>query len=399
MNLFIKFAVSLFFIVSSVLFSENDFFVLGFILVVSSVFVLLIASEYGNVFHVSWLISFVVFSFVPFVVFFMFFDIYDYRIISISIVASFLFLFFTKGILVARQLNKIPYHGVLIFAFPLVGLLLLIVFPEGSLGYILFSAAYLIFIQSSTFLSPGNHFIRVMLPFLLYFIVFYSFFWGGFGRLILAANLLIPLIVFMYSYRIKVNMLYIYMASAFVSVAMNLLRFGDTGDLLGNFINDSSVGPYVQSIDFLDKSSFNGIDFSGYFDQFLLMLFSFFPRSLWESKPIGFGRYYVEESLNASDFSEGHSIAALFIGEQIYYLGDLWLFGVVFSVAALAVYIRLLSKLNTKYFNISVAASLYITTFYWGGFASFGSRFSVSMLLVFILFVMLYINRKVSNAT
>ena len=379
------------------LFSENDFYFVGFIFLLASVFVLLVSSERGNVLHVSWLISFVVFSLVPFFVFFVFFDEFDYRIILISVFFSFLFLFLTKGFLVERRVGKIPYHGALVFVFPLIGLLLLFVFPDGSLGYILFSSIYLIFIHASTFLSPRDHFIRVMVPFFVYFVVFYSFFWGGFGRLILAANLLIPLLVFLYSYGIRFNVLYIYAASAFFSVAMNLLRFKDGGDFLTNFVNDSTVGPYAMSVDFMDKVDSFEVNFSGYFDQFLLMFFAFVPRFLWESKPIGFGRYYVEQDLNVYDYGEGHSIAALFIGESVYYLGWLWWLGLFISVISFYFLLKLLGRLNSKYFVLPVVVGLYIPTFYWGGYASFGSRFTLSMLLVFGLLGALYLGRKLSK--
>lgn len=253
-----------------------------------------------------------------------------------------------------------------------------------------------IFLMASCMRSGRKmHNIKVLSYFLIIFFIFVVGFWSGFGRLVVAGWILTALIYFCYYSGIKLNR---YFAAIAIPFAVPLLKSRDVFNLhfagWKTALFDSAFQPYGFASQFIDKQNIWNLsmDLAGLFDQILFTMFVYIPRSIWESKPVGFGFYFTIQHHDESLVDRGHSVAATFIGEHLYFLG-FW--GVI--SAFLMTYIA--AKILVAIYNIRytaglplIIASSNIFSLIWGGFASFSARFTISLL---VLLVVIYVFRPI----
>ena len=158
---------------------------------------------------------------------------------------------------------------------------------------------------------------------------------------------------------------------------------------------DSNLSPYLLANDlrFREMSA----DPVGLLEQFFLYFFMWIPRAFWEGKPYGFGFEYTVQNLDQSLIDAGHSIASLFVGEHIYYLGSLGLFTALLSILLVAFTYNYFRKLknNISYFSFIVA--LHMPTFVWGGLASYSARVWMPLLSFSLLIIIFYSIKKYSR--
>lgn len=360
--------------------NEAGFYTTAFLSsVVVSLFVLL-STKNGNIYQIMWGIGFSIFFASPFIIGYFTGELVNIVFYNCLLMLSVLYIKTMKNIkfFFPRQnasANYLKYY--MIIAMSCIGVAL----TNGD-GFIFFASLTLLFMFRNLVDGGLVDFKKIMIPYILFYFFYSIFFWSGFGRLILAGFIIVPVLAFVEIGNYKVKNYYYYFGSIIVSLLMTALRFKD-GVSLQNIKNDSAIGPYFlsQSI-FEDKVNYS-FDLFGMLDQFLLMFFSFVPRFLWSDKPIGFGRLYVDQQMDTSIYSDMHSIAGLYTGEIIYYTTDYWF---LFSAIAITVYCLLfavLNKINKSNDNFSFIGVIFIPTFMWGGFASFGARFSSVLVFIF----------------
>lgn len=228
-----------------------------------------------------------------------------------------------------------------------------------------------------------NSFMYLM--FLLVYLIFLLFVWSGFGRLVVAGVLLTLIFVYFMTLSIKINK-YIFSAVASLGPLLLTNRNNFSDLTLVSFegaLNDSAYQPYVLASSFLEK--INDFDLSGLIDQWVFTFFVFIPRSIWESKPNGFGYEYTVQNLEQYLVDSGHSVAGTLLGEHIYYVG-------YFGLVSCLVFIYLLYVFTLslyKRFGFSLGASVIVATsmfaLFWGGMSSFSTRIITGFVVYIIL--------------
>jgi hypothetical protein len=160
---------------------------------------------------------------------------------------------------------------------------------------------------------------------------------------------------------------------------------------------DSNISPTLLLSDIYALSGAGISDFGGWVDQVLLFFLIGVPKALWPGKPFGFGYQYTVDNMPDYLVDAGHSIAATFVGEHIYYLGwFLGLAGAVLSVAMLASLYKLLNRETILGGYGAIAVAVWLPTWYWGGLASFSARFlaSAAPLVILYLFHRIYVRQR-----
>jgi len=215
------------------------------------------------------------------------------------------------------------------------------------------------------------------------FVLFYAVtFWDGFGRLILAGTLIVPSLLLFRKLRVPFGKYAFLLLTSTAGILGTLLRFRDTtfGSILRTSLTDSNSGPLLLGQSFIERARHGGvIDLSGWFDQVILIGLAVWPRVWWREKPLGFGAAWVADNMGPGYW--GHSIASTFVGEHLYYLGLGW-----GSLAAVASVVLMTSAYNgmmrlSSLFGLGgYLVAVYLPTFYWGGMASFATRFWIGLI-------------------
>ncbi len=237
---------------------------------------------------------------------------------------------------------------------------------------------------------------------LIYTAVYYLIFWGGYGRLIVIGILMN--VTFMYLMRMGMFFLVkpiIVIVIPFGAIIGTLIRFRGDGisDAIASSTNDSAITPILLSTEIFYSRGYLGVvDFSGWVDQIVLFFFPVVPRAIWPSKPNGFGYQYTLDNLDPYLASAGHSVAANFLGEHVYYLGSVGgVAGAFFALTVIVVLYRYLSNPNIFGGYCSFIVALWTPTYYWGGMQAFSSRFMLSFipLMIMIYFYRIYVKYRI----
>lgn len=247
---------------------------------------------------------------------------------------------------------------------------------------------------------------RTRLLFMFYFaivcfIIMYAFvYWSGFGRLILAGTLIIPTLVMFRRLNIPFGKHVFLGMCMLAGVLGTLLRLTDStlDTVIRRSLADSNVGPFLIGQSLVDRSMEGiRIDWLGWLDQLMLFGLAVWPRDWWTEKPLGFGAIWVVENMGPGYW--GHSIASTFMGEHLYYLGVVW--GIVAAFAAVFLISTLYNALmgSRRLFGLGgFLVAVYLPTFYWGGIASFASRFWTGVIpLIVVLAVFFLLRHSVSS--
>jgi len=235
-------------------------------------------------------------------------------------------------------------------------------------------------------------FLYIPLP-LICFVIFFFLLWGGFGRLILAQFILIGFFFASYSLPWPRFFKLIFLVSIPIMISVGgVLRshgsnFSDAileGQGLGSIIVPVRYAEYLHR-DMAEESKWEKVNGESY----VATLLFFIPRSLWENKPVGFGRqmalwYFPKNRHN------GFTLAGTHFGEAF---GNFGKFGIPVALFVFVFLINLIKKLLCSYdkrYNtlmlfrlvIGVILTTTISDFLWGGsFTSF-SRVGVSVMFV-----------------
>jgi hypothetical protein len=357
------------------------------ILVIGLTIALIVAMEFRNLAHVMFMVGFLTFVLMPVV------SIYDLIYVSSDLVlalsfSTVLFLWMTQG-------SSLPLFGLsarrnAIYKLSAIAAFALVLVAVGVNGLMITPLVLVSFF----YLVQGQKFtagIMMLCIVFLYIAIFGLFFWSGFGRLILASWLMAALWIFWCRYSIPFGKLIVFapiLAGEYV-----LQAFGSTRrafSMRDNFLNDtigSDLSPFLLANSFADTERF--IDMPGMFGQYILYFFQWVPRAVWADKPLGFGFEYTVQNYGPGMIAAGHSVAALHIGEHLYYLNSLGYISFVFSIVLVAASYKFLMRLDSRIPFLALIFAMYIPTFVWGGMAALMSRVWVGILFVIFVYAFL----------
>ncbi|MFS0739848.1 hypothetical protein ABC365_04445 [Brevundimonas sp. 3P9-tot-E] len=237
--------------------------------------------------------------------------------------------------------------------------------------------------------------------FAAYILIYAIFYWSEFGRLVLAGSLLAPLLAVLNRYNLRIAKIPLLVLTGTGGLFGSLLRIeGATpSTIVMAALRDSAVSPLVTAQDFLNRLDQNApIRWREWWDQVTLYFLGPFPRQWWPSKPYGFGFQYVIDNLESAYVLSGHSIAATFMGEHIYYLNStLFFFATIFAMILVIGAVRVTQSLGLFLGSGSYLVAVYIPTFYWGGMASFSQRFIFGFCTALGVMLALYMWSRISG--
>lgn len=251
--------------------------------------------------------------------------------------------------------------------------------------------AFLILLMSLSF--QQGKFLNNSICLVIYLVVFFVyaiFYWSGFGRSVVVGWLLLAILQFAYSMDFKINKL---IFGIVPGLSATLLSSRDLLDLKFNgfesSLNGSAYNPYQLASTFIDSFNLYGYDVQGFIDQILFTAFIFIPRTLWPSKPYGFGYEFTVRHYEQYLVDAGHSIAATLIGEHIYFLGYLGMLSAITTLLVIGWLTNILYRLKGYNGNaiLIFSASMMILT--WGGMTSFSARVALPLIIFLLLNLLL----------
>jgi hypothetical protein len=378
-------------------FVEFDFSASLDIVIILLTVALVVAMEFRNLAHVMFMIGFLTFVLMPIVA------IYDLIYVSSDLIfalcfSTVLFLWITQGSslpffkMTARRNVIYKLSAVAVFSLVLIG-----IGVNGLMITPLVLVSFFYLVQGQKFYAG----VTMLCIVFLYIVIYALFLWSGFGRLILASWLMVALWIFWCRYSIPFGKLIVF--APILTGEYVLQAFGSTRrafSMRDNFLNDSigsDLSPFLLVNSFANSE--RNIDLSGMFGQYVLYFFQWVPRGLWAEKPLGFGFEYTVQNYGPGMIAAGHSVAALHVGEHLYYLNSLGYLSFIFSIILVAASYKFLLRLDTRIPFLSLIFAMYIPTFVWGGMAALMSRVWVGILFVISVYVLLWLLHVFSRST
>ena len=214
--------------------------------------------------------------------------------------------------------------------------------------------------------------------------IYTLFYWHGFGRLLIGVYVLIPLMTLMYYHDIKLRSWHLLPIAPIALFFAAISRYGDTN---ASNVFVGSAGHHIVLTDGLLLSSpgISSRDWSGFLDQYLLFFLNWFPRSIWDSKPIGVNYTSVDDWYGREGVGADFSVSVGMYGETIYYLGEAFLLGNVILFVTIAATRWGIQKLSNGYALAIVIFDVNLVSYAWGGSATFGSRVWFMVLPVLVV--------------
>lgn len=390
-NIFFFIAI-VFFILFSFSF-DSDF--LSLALVVITYFLIGRLVEIKSSIHMMFFLGYSVFIFLPSILNWYYLGVSFDLFFMTSLVSS-LFIFLTRKTIVKKFINYGVFPRIMFFVLCFVFIVLSFLNLGGFIAPFI---AFLIVLLSLCFkqgeIKKNSIYLFVLI---FFFAVYLKFSWSGFGRTVVIGWLLLALLQFAYSTGYKVNK---YAFSLLPGLGATLFSDRDIFKLeftgFENALNDSAYAPYRLASTFIEHFNQRGFDTFGFLDQILFTFFVYIPRTIWPSKPYGFGFEYTVRHLDSYLVDAGHSIASTLIGDHIYYLGYFGLITslIVFSVIALAT--NALYRIKGLNGNGVLVFSASMMVLVWGGMTSFSARVALPSIVFVLLFTLFrrFLTRRV----
>lgn len=216
---------------------------------------------------------------------------------------------------------------------------------------------------------------KIAVVLILYFFVILNyviFYWGGFGRILIGAYILVPILLANSVRDIGVRSwqgIVLAMPALYISQQS---RYGEVG--LESLYGGSAAHHLIVTDEMFRSMSTISHNWLMFAEQWLLFYLNWMPRDFWSDKPIGVGYSFVDDWIGRAGFSDGFSVSVGFIGELIFYVGDLWWMTFVLCALTLVATRMLVGKLGSGYLAPMVVFDVSLLSYAWGGLATFGSR-------------------------
>ncbi|MEX0372777.1 hypothetical protein [Spiribacter roseus] len=199
--------------------------------------------------------------------------------------------------------------------------------------------------------------------------------WNGFGRLVVGAFLLAPVLVVNSKIDIYLRGWLLVLSAPILLGVAQFSRYGGIASL-NQWFGGSAGHHYVVTH---DAWEFEISQIAGgvipFLEQFLLFFLNWLPSGWWEEKPVGIGSYSVELMYDPSGFSSGYSQSVGFLGELYLTLGAFAVFGLIFILSVLSFLRFIVHRFSFGSIVPLVIFDVNIISYFWGGMATFGSRF------------------------
>jgi hypothetical protein len=217
--------------------------------------------------------------------------------------------------------------------------------------------------------------------------IYAALFWDGFGRIVIISLLLLPIIVSVRYRLFHLSPLVLAGAGGAMVFIGRVLRFGFSEGIAG-ISEDSGATHIILSSELLANHARNTSG-TTLLQQFELFFLNWAPRSIWPGKPININSLFVDSYLGRAGYSEEHSTALGFFGEQIYLAPAFWLLTVPIAIAMALAVRALIGRLAQPYYSSVVIYDVWLVTLFWGGMASFAARawFTVIPLVIYVIFL------------
>lgn len=226
--------------------------------------------------------------------------------------------------------------------------------------------------------------------FLLVFL-YTVFYWSGFGRLVVGAFILMPVLL-LNAYRdVGVRLWYVILSAPIILYFAQKTRYTSIEGAQQVFIG--SAGHHLILTNDLQyrpiSQYFGGWDI--FFEQYLLLFLNWFPRVLWPDKPIGLGLTSVDTMFGRRGLGvgEGYSQSLSFVGEQLYSLGGWFFIGLSVTLVTLFLLRLFVARCSRGFVTPLIIFDVNLISYFWGGSATFGSRVWF-FLLPTILFIWVF---------
>lgn len=229
--------------------------------------------------------------------------------------------------------------------------------------------------------------------FLIFYIfsvlLYVTFFWGGYGRLVIIADLLIPLLLIHHYKYFKVNIRYLFLLSPIMLYVAQLTRYEDVVSI-ETFLIGSAGHHLILTDDIYKMKVIDRIihlDFN-FIDQYVLLFLNWFPRALWESKPLSIGYISVMSMVGPNLLGLNYSQSVGFVGENILYFGEFFFIGLIIAFLTLFIFSKILNYVSSDYSILQIVFYVNLFSYFWGGMAQMGSRLWFMLFpLIFLLLV------------
>tara|TARA_B100000989_G_C19510290_1_gene458638 strand:- start:454 stop:1725 length:1272 start_codon:yes stop_codon:yes gene_type:complete len=207
-------------------------------------------------------------------------------------------------------------------------------------------------------------------------IIYLSNHWSGFGRLFLGFYILAPIIIYMTVYKISFRPWMILLISPIALFLLQYARFKSQLSLEDTLISSAGFHLILTDMVNMNNYSFNNQGLQAFFEQFQLMFFSWFPREIWFSKPVGISYWSVDVMFDRSKIINGPSYSQSmgFIGEQILLLKHYYIAGLLLCLISLIIIRKIIVYFSYGSNVPAIIFDLHLMSYFWGGMATFGSR-------------------------
>lgn len=355
--------------------------VYGLVLLAS--FFVYLSGRSENIFHVFWLLGFISFILLPYLnVFPLSPEAISADVVIVSVAYTSLALFLTANwTLDYSSEQKTGPNGQLLLMIlfstaSVLGILSLFVLELSSNLVFLFLISLLYF-----FFRASNSVVSTIIlgEFLAVLALYSLLIWTGFGRINIASWMLIAIILYCQRFNLKYSKLLVLIASLIGPGILAIVR--GRGGLAEQFLSghiDSNLSPILLATD-LARTSVS--ESGGVFDligQFSLLFITLVPRAIFPGKPNGFGFEFTLRELDITLIQAGHSIAGLFMGDHLYFLGKIGLFTSSLSVLLVCL-VYILAIRSSRFHLLGGLVALQLPTFIWNGIGSFSQRLSLSL--------------------
>ena len=249
---------------------------------------------------------------------------------------------------------------------------------EGFVGLLLFVAPYaaaLVVFERCLAARASFAFSAIgAAGFLLTLAIYVTFYWSGFGRLVIGAFALGPLLVINHHRDLGIRTAAVALVAPLALYFAQLSRYGRI-DSPEEFLIGSAGHHFIVSNDIVSMNLYRNFGgFNVFFSQYTLMFANWVPRSVWEDKTVGAGLWSVDAVYGRQGYGEGYSQSLGFVGELHLYFGpDFWIGGII-ALVTLILLRRLVAMFSFGYVAPLVLFDINLVNYFWGGFATFGSR-------------------------
>lgn len=269
------------------------------------------------------------------------------------------------------------YDWIVMIALIALACILPSILPEGDfrmiIGFMFPFGGALIFLEKTLMLGMTRLLAILTLLFFIAMIgVFISLYWSGYGRLVVGTYAVIPMVLVMSKLDIGLRL---WQATLGAPVALALAAQSRYGFIEIEKVFIGSAGHHLIITEELDWRSLNVTpDWSEFWAQFSLMFLNWFPRSLWELKPLGVGLTAVDDWYGRAGFPDSFTISMGMFGETFYTLGEYAIIGNIIIVVALLLTRKVIGSLSRGFTAPIICFDISLLSYIWGGAATFGSR-------------------------